>query len=82
MPKLKKSAVTTLSFGAAGKTGFGSRQLPDGWPGQSTRGFKSSAGVGLAFGWDLLRLDAGRGLNEGGDWEFILSVQTRFWEWL
>jgi hypothetical protein len=36
----------------------------------------------MGLGWDLLHLDAGRGLNEGGDWEFVLSVQRRFWEWL
>ena len=74
--------LSVRAFGVTGKTGFGSRELPDGWPSQSTRGFKSSAGMGLGLGWDLIRLDVGRGLDEGGDWEFVLSVQRRFWEWL
>ncbi len=74
--------LSLRAFAVAGKARFGGRTLPDGWPGQSTRGFKSSAGLGVGLGWDLLHLDAGRGLSEGGDWEFVLSVQRRFWEWL
>ena len=70
-------------FGAAGVTGFGRSILPDpGWLRRSTDGVKSSAGLGLNLGWDLLRLDVGRGLNDGGDWEFVFFVQRRFWEWL
>ncbi len=74
--------LSLRAFGVTGKTGFGSRSLPEGWPAQSTRGFETSAGLGIGLGWDLLHLDAGRGLNEGGEWEFVLSVQRRFWEWL
>ena len=70
-------------FGAAGVTGFARTNLPDpGWLRQDTDGVKSSAGLGLKLGWDLLRFDVGRGLNDGGDWEFVFSVQRRFWEWL
>ncbi len=70
-------------FGAAGLTGFGRPVLPDpGWLRRSTDGVMSSAGLGLKLGWDLLRFDVGRGLNDGGDWEFVFSVQRRFWEWL
>ncbi len=70
------------AFGASGVTGFSGSTLPDpGWPSQSTDGLKSSVGLGLKLGWDLLRFDAGRGLNDGGDWEFVLSVQRRFWAW-
>jgi hypothetical protein len=70
-------------FGAAGVTGFTRSILPDpGWLRRGTDGVKSSAGLGLNVGWDLLRLDVGRGLNDGGDWEFVFSVQRRFWEWL
>jgi hypothetical protein len=70
-------------FGAAGATGFDANELPDsGWLRQSTAGVKSSAGVGLAVGWDLFNFDVGRGLNDGGDWEFVFSVQRHFWEWL
>ena len=70
-------------FGATGVTGFASDGLPDtGWPRRSTDGLKSSAGLGLKLGWELLRVDVGRGLNDGGDWEFVFSVQRHFWEWL
>ena len=70
-------------FGAAGVTGFARTSLPDpGWLRQDTDGVKSSAGLGFKLGWDLLRFDVGRGLNDGGDWEFVFSVQRRFWEWL
>jgi len=74
--------LSLRSFAAMGKAGFDSRELPVEWPDRSTRGVKSSAGIGMAFGWDLLFLDVGRGLNEGGGWEFVLSVQRRFWPWL
>jgi hypothetical protein len=70
-------------FGATGWTGFSRSGLPDpGWLRRSTDGVKSSAGLGLKVGWDLLRFEVGRGLNDGGDWEFVFSVQRRFWEWL
>ncbi len=70
-------------FGAAGVMSFGRSTLPDpGWLRQTTDGLTSSAGLGLKLGWDLLRFDVGRGLNDGGDWEFVFSVQRRFWEWL
>jgi hypothetical protein len=75
--------LTYRVFGAAGITGFGRNGLPDpGWLRRSTSGVKSSAGVGLDLGWDLLHFELGRGLNDGGDWEFVFSVQRRFWEWL
>ena len=70
-------------FGAAGRTGFSRSGLPDPlWLRRSTDGVKTSAGVGFKLGWDLVRFDLGRGLNDGGDWEFVFSVQRRFWEWL
>ena len=75
--------LTVQIFGAAGVTGLARTRFPDsGWPRQDTDGVKSSAGLGLKLGWDLLRFDVGRGLNDGGDWEFVFSVQRRFWEWL
>ena len=75
--------LTIHIFGAAGLTGFASNGLPDlGWLRPSTEGVKSSAGLGLNLAWDLLRFDVGRGLNDGGNWEFVFSIQRRFWEWL
>ena len=76
--------LTIHVFGAAGLTGFDRNGLlPDpGWLRRSTDGVKSSVGLGLDLAWDLLHFDVGRGLNDGGDWEFVFSVQRRFWEWL
>ncbi len=76
--------LTIHAFGAAGLTGFDRNGLlPDpGWLRRSTDGVKSSVGLGLDLGWDLLHFDVGRGLNDGGDTEFVFSVQRRFWEWL
>jgi outer membrane protein assembly factor BamA len=75
--------LTVRVFGTAGATGFGRNGLPDaGWLRRSTDGVKTSAGMGLDLGWDLLHFDLGRGLNDGGDWEFVFSVQRHFWEWL
>ena len=75
--------ITARVFGAAGVTGFGRNGLPDdGWLRRGTDGLKSSAGAGASLGWDLLHFDVGRGLNDGGNWEFLFSIQRRFWEWL
>ncbi len=75
--------LTFHVYGAAGVTGFDRDGLPDlDWPSRGTDGVKSSAGLGWNLGWDLLHFDVGRGLNDGGDWEFVFSVQRRFWEWL
>ena len=75
--------LTVHIFAAAGVTGLARTSFPDpGWPRQDADGVQSSAGLGLKLGWDLLRFDVGRGLNDGGDWEFVFSVQRRFWEWL
>jgi hypothetical protein len=38
-----------------------------------------TAGVGLLF--DLLRLEGARGLN-GGEWQLLLSLDPRWWDWL
>jgi hypothetical protein len=37
--------------------------------------------VGLSFLWDVLRLDLGRGLRDGG-WELYFAVDPRFHSWL
>ena len=75
--------LTIRAFGTAGATGFARSGLPGpGWLRRSTDGVKSSAGMGINLGWDLFHFDVGRGLNDGGEWEFVFSVQRRFWEWL
>ena len=75
--------ITARVFGATGVTSFGRNEVPDDrWQLKSTDGLKGSAGAGVSIGWDLFQFDVGRGLNRGGGWEFLFSVQRRFWEWL
>ncbi len=68
-------------FASSGATALERDRLPRDWTGKTTDGLKSSVGAGLGLGWDILRLDAARGVN-GGEWEFILSVNHGFWRWL
>jgi hypothetical protein len=42
------------------------------WSIQTTDGIRASAGAGVSLLWDLLRVDAVRGLN-GGSWRWVLS---------
>ncbi|HEX6309093.1 MAG TPA: hypothetical protein VFZ69_12940 [Longimicrobiales bacterium] len=44
------------------------------WPVAGSDGIRTSAGAGISLLWDLLRLDAVRGLN-GGSWRFIISFR-------
>lgn len=44
-------------------------------------GILTAAGLGVGLGWDVVRLDLGRGLD-GGKWELVISVDRRFWGWL
>ncbi len=69
-------------FGAAGVTDIGDQGLPEAWLTRTSDGIRTSVGVGLGFGWDIMRLDWGRGLGDGGDWEVVFSVHQRFWPWL
>ncbi len=68
-------------FASSGVTGLERDRLPQDWTGETTDGLKNSVGAGLGLGWDILRLDAARGVN-GGEWEFIFSVNHGFWRWL
>jgi len=58
--------------------------VPAGWPTTTTGGALTSGGAGVAFGWDVLRLDFGRALQDrpGSGWEAVFSIQKRFWPWL
>jgi hypothetical protein len=48
----------------------------------TTNGLQTSIGMGLGFAWDLLHLNVGRGVNQGGKWEFTIAADHRFWDWL
>lgn len=37
-------------------------------------------GVGLLF--DIVHIEAGRGLRQGGIWELVVRVRREFWDWL
>lgn len=52
-----------------------------GAPARTTDGVRSSAGVGLGLVYDILRLEAARGLR-GGTWEWIVTIHPAFWPWL
>jgi hypothetical protein len=68
-------------FGAVGAAYLADRTLPTDWGGRDSGGVRASVGAGLAFGWDVLRLDMARGLD-GGGWELMFSVAPRFRAWL
>lgn len=68
------------ALAAAGTT----RWLPEDRPGtplilvpdapSHTAGWKASAGAGLGLFWDILRVDAWRPLERGGEWVILLSA--------
>jgi hypothetical protein len=69
------------AFAAVGVTRLPSSSSPAGWSAHDSDGLRPSVGVGLSFGWDVLRLDLARGLRDGG-WELIFAVDPRFHSWL
>ena len=74
--------VTGRVFASSGWTRLQDRALPEGWTGDTDAGIKSSVGVGLGLGWDILHLDLGHGLGAGGSWGFAVSATKRFRGWL
>jgi hypothetical protein len=83
---LRWPLLSFRAFAAAGGTYFGERVLvdllPDRWPGSGRGGLRGSVGIGVALGWDVIRLDMARGVGAGGGWEFIFSVAPQFRDWL
>jgi hypothetical protein len=49
------------------------------WPIAPSQGVRTSAGAGLSLLWDMLRVDAVRGLN-GGEWQLQLTFHREFWD--
>lgn len=70
--------ISFRGFAAIGGTWLRG-DLPAGWNGEATSSARTSVGMGLDVLWDVLRLEVGRGLNQGGDWEFNLFASKRFW---
>jgi hypothetical protein len=54
-------------------------RVPATWNTATTGGLRTSIGAGIGLGWDLLRLDLVRGLGSGGEWQFLMSIDPRFW---
>lgn len=54
-------------------------ELASVWGADATDGVVASASVGLGLGWDLVRIDLARGLRRGR-WQFLLSIDPRWWD--
>ncbi len=78
---LRPPWVSLRAVAALGWVGGTPAGLPEGWPATGTDGLRPSLGVGVALGWDVLRLDLARGLRDG-DWELVFSVTPGLRPWL
>ena len=65
------------AFTALGATYLDGVDLPPDWGAPGSSGLRGSAGLGLSFGWDAMRVDVGRALW-GTGWEAVFSVAPRF----
>jgi hypothetical protein len=70
------------AFAAAGGVRVERRHHPTFTPYPLGHQVMSSVGLGVGLGWDVLRLDLAKGLRDGGDWEFMVSVRPDLWPWL
>jgi hypothetical protein len=59
-------------------SGWSSGDGPEGWETTETGGLRTSATLGVGIGWDLLRIDLARGFD-GGEWQWIFSVDPAWW---
>ena len=75
--------ISLRAFAAAGAAKLSEHDDPIefDWRTTGVAGIRGSAGLGVGLGWDVLRLDLGRGLD-GGKWELVVSVDRRFRGWL
>ena len=73
--------VSLRATGAAGWSRLDPAALPATWSGEVDPGIRGSLGLGLDLLWDVLQIDAARGVT-GGDWTVYFSVTGRFQPWL
>ncbi|MFW6199190.1 MAG: hypothetical protein ACOC8K_01335 [Gemmatimonadota bacterium] len=66
---------------SAGSTWDVGDHVPTGLPAPPTPAPRVSVGAGMGLLWDILRVEASRGLD-GGTWEWTLSVNEEFWSFL
>jgi hypothetical protein len=78
---LRPPWVGIRTFAALGAAGLAGASTPPAWHAHGSAGLRTSVGVGLSLGWDVLRLDLARGLRDGR-WEVTFSVDPRFHPWL
>ena len=79
---LRPPALSLRILGGVGASSLSdARVLPAGWSGSDTGGLRPWLGLGLATGWDILRVDLARGLNDGL-WELFFTVSPRLADWL
>lgn len=52
-----------------------------GAPARPTGGVRTGVGLGLGLVYDILRIEAARGLRDGG-WEWIVTAHPAFWPWM
>lgn len=77
--------ISARAFASAGRAGGLDpiEDLPVGWTDLETDlGARISVGGGFSFLWEVIRMDVGRGVGAGGDWDTALSVVHRFRRWL
>lgn len=81
--------ISLRGFAGAGATAFGASETvvhpggaaPDIREIPTTGGVRTSVGAGIGLLFDLLHVDVARGLDDG-EWETIVEVNRRFWNWL
>jgi hypothetical protein len=71
--------IGVRALGAAGLAGGVAGGLADNLDRVRT-GAGTSLGAGVSLLWDMLRIDAVRGLNRYGEWQVLLSFHPDFWD--
>ena len=71
--------VSGRVFGAVGGTDFARESLPEGWTPTPAHSARASLGAGVDLFWNVVRLELGRGLSSGGEWELNFFASTQFW---
>ena len=61
--------------------GGGDGDVLGAWEATGSRTVKASGTAGFGVLWDLFRVEVARGLN-GGEWQLLLSLDPRWWDWL
>ncbi len=63
----------------SGWTGGLDPVVAEAWEVRTTGAPRLSASAGIGLGWDLIRAEVARGLR-GGEWQFLLSIDPRWWD--